>query len=260
MGDSFVNTYKQILDASYDIYGDINGINTALFKAATTLGLKSVPIPTLAVQLQKQPPIEETMKIPLPTPAKSIPENVPSSAASGKNAGGNEKVESIPISTAIEAPIEMQTQHVLEQKAQPKPLAPPPKPLGKTPAAEIDITRLAPKFSAIPQEKQTIARQEAEIKRLEQDKLSTETAMPLNLTEIQPVQISQAEVSDGGVSDNPVSNLLKLVKSKGSITISDAARLLGVRRDLVEQWSRILNKNSLLRLKYQLVGDTVMEA
>jgi hypothetical protein len=258
MESSFVNIYKQVLDASYDVYGDINRINAAILRATMALGLKSIPIPTLAGQSQKQPPAEETTKVSLPTSPKLVYENVPI-ASSEKNKGKNEKVEHVPISAAIEVPIEMQARHSLEQQSKPKTITPTLKPIGKTPAAEIDVAVPTSKFSANPTEKQTSAQQEVEIKKLEQDKLSTETVMPSNISEIQAVQIAPAEISDNNLSDNPISNLLKLVKSKGSLTISDAAAILGVKRSLVEQWAKILNKNSLIRLKYQLVGDTIIE-
>ncbi len=72
----------------------------------------------------------------------------------------------------------------------------------------------------------------------------------------------ERETSIDGImpTDNPISKLLELVKSRGNITITDAAKEMNAPRDLVEKWSRILAQSLLIKLKYQLVGDVILEA
>ena len=61
------------------------------------------------------------------------------------------------------------------------------------------------------------------------------------------------------ISDNPLNRLLRLIKEKHSVTTTQAAQALNVSKDLIERWAKILNQSSLIRIKYQLVGDTILE-
>ncbi len=74
--------------------------------------------------------------------------------------------------------------------------------------------------------------------------------------EVQGLQSEAAQV----LSNNPVSKLLGVVKTKRSVTISEAAKELGVNKDLIETWAKILNQNNLLKIRYQLVGDMILES
>ncbi len=85
---------------------------------------------------------------------------------------------------------------------------------------------------------------------------------PLNITKLTPEKEAepQAEAAPINVSTNPVSSLLSLVKSRKSITISEAASELKVPREYIEKWAKILQQNMLIRMKYELVGDAKLEA
>ncbi len=60
---------------------------------------------------------------------------------------------------------------------------------------------------------------------------------------------------------NPASRLLVLVLTKNQITTADAAKELNVTENIVKEWAKILEKQSLLKIKYKLFSNTmVLEA
>lgn len=61
------------------------------------------------------------------------------------------------------------------------------------------------------------------------------------------------------MTNNPINQLLQLIKEKHSVTTSQAAQALNVSKELIDTWAKILSQSSLIRIKYQLMGDTILE-
>lgn len=54
--------------------------------------------------------------------------------------------------------------------------------------------------------------------------------------------------------ETPVDKLVILAKQKRGITVADAARLLGISEQQVEEWTRILEEHGILKLEFPVVG------
>lgn len=55
--------------------------------------------------------------------------------------------------------------------------------------------------------------------------------------------------------ETPVDKLVILAKQKRGITVVDAARLLGISEQQVEEWTRILEEHGMLKLEFPVVGQ-----
>jgi hypothetical protein len=58
--------------------------------------------------------------------------------------------------------------------------------------------------------------------------------------------------------ETDVDKLYELTKEKGIIKIKEAAKILGIDTDQVEEWGRILEEHKLVRLRYPPVGEPVL--
>ncbi|MEM3030288.1 MAG: hypothetical protein QXH27_01005 [Candidatus Micrarchaeia archaeon] len=59
-------------------------------------------------------------------------------------------------------------------------------------------------------------------------------------------------VVDESLISTGVDNLLRLVYSKGRVSLADAARELGIPATALEEWARVLEEEGIIRLEYQL--------
>ncbi len=74
------------------------------------------------------------------------------------------------------------------------------------------------------------------------------------------LEADQAAEEGDEIINNPINLLLKLVKEKRAVTLPQAAQTLNVSKDLIDTWAKILSQSSLIRIRYQLMGDTILEA
>jgi len=55
--------------------------------------------------------------------------------------------------------------------------------------------------------------------------------------------------------ETKVDRLIKLVRKKGKITVSQAAIALGVDETKIEEWVRILEEHGFVELRYPTIGE-----
>ena len=112
--------------------------------------------------------------------------------------------------------------------------------------------------------KQTLALKEERVTNLEKSATSVPKSMrPKKLAPISTEIFQENPLTGTDVTvsmENPISKLLDIVKTRHTLTVSEAANELHVDKALIETWAKILNRNSLLKLKYQLIGDMILEA
>ena len=87
---------------------------------------------------------------------------------------------------------------------------------------------------------------------------SSQSKPGLNTTNLGTTNGSNEEINE--IVNNPLNRLLSIVKERHSITSTQAAQSLNVSKELIEKWARILNQSSLVRIRYQLMGDMILEA
>ena len=248
MADNTVVLYKQILDASYNIYVDINNINSAMSRANSIMGLPTGEALTLLPRAGSATKQNGSF-----VPGNPVVQGTPTK----EDGAAKSTIGYHPIGRERDIKIEMQPLAAgLKAKKASEPVLPTSMhPVGEQKLPEVEMQKIAPMIQR--RNTETLAQKEEEVSQMAKislsgPKISTQM-MSTNMESIQSLGLSRSAA-------NPVSALLSLVKTKGSITISDAAAQLNVNRTLVEKWAKILNQSSLLRIKYQMVGDTIMEA
>ncbi len=286
-GSNLKQVAQNILDASYKVYSDVSFINSSLFRAASSLGveLPDVPQINLAETKEKASSSTVTHKVNQTenlSPGKRIP-------LFGIDKKLKQQQESTEKEVVIAHPVLKETQKVetaREQKinkiAHELPSGPNYKP-GELPEEKITVAQSGAKTET----KVSMEEKEAKLNQIQ-------SAMPskINIVNkenenvIQPLEAvsptgelsSQSELqkkifettnfgknAGKGIEDsneimnNPLNKLLLLVKEKHSITTSQAAQSLNVSKDLIERWAKILSQNALIRVKYQLMGDMILE-
>lgn len=60
------------------------------------------------------------------------------------------------------------------------------------------------------------------------------------------------------IIETPIDKLIKLVREKEKITISEAAKELGVTQTQVEGWIRILEERDFVKLRYPTIGEPII--
>ncbi|EFD93228.1 MAG: hypothetical protein BJBARM5_0022 [Candidatus Parvarchaeum acidophilus ARMAN-5] len=88
---------------------------------------------------------------------------------------------------------------------------------------------------------------------------STENKISLENLKQQKADKSAEDEDQEIMTNNPINQLLQLIKEKHSVTTSQAAQALNVSKELIDTWAKILSQSSLIRIKYQLMGDTILE-
>lgn len=288
MTEDIAALYKQILDASYNVYGDLNKINSAMSRSGVILGRQVSEMPVLTGPPTQQPGVASVVKTPVAGTAivKAVKESLlrkesePPSKTSMKpvmlgeektwpthtKAPAPEKKEILtpekksPVRQNVEegyfeAQLQPHVAQSQQKRPEPKPVLPT---IARTktpevamqPETEREVVKRAP---------ETIEHRAERVVSLEKVSLSTPTK-PVSFEMGPPVQQSaQQNVEATAMASNPVSALLALVREKGSLSISDAADALHVDKSLIEKWAKILNQSSLLKIKYQMIGDMVLE-
>ncbi len=225
MVDSFPELGKAIMDSSYRLYDDIKSVSSAFDRISYLLG--------------RQPTTQNEKIIPPEAPLKPPSEPVKPETVKPSNVGlpvikGNVQQEAKPPASTAAHPAQtvvMDKKNALFPKIgdifNKIPLKPPKKPAETQKQLDKNISQKASKpYSYKPTEENNG----------QKDK--------------------EQEIS----KNNPISKLLSLVKEKRSIKLGDAARELNVPREVAEIWAKILKESSLINIKYQFVGDIILEA
>jgi hypothetical protein len=74
--------------------------------------------------------------------------------------------------------------------------------------------------------------------------------------EMRKIAPKKSEVRE--LLETDVDKLYELTKDKGIVKVKDAAKILGINNDQVEEWARILEEHKLVRLRYPPVGEPVL--
>lgn len=272
MANETIALYKQILSTSYNVYGDLNNINYAISRANSVLGAPRVEIPTLGPAPELRPSetpdlppeaalTQKPMQMKPPTPTV-INTGTQVAQTPNKAAEPKKSVDLDVVGKEIYVPVGMQNRSASMQNTTPKPTPSPLsfKPLQKAEVPVIDYKQL--RVAEPTKQKETLEQKQIKVATAEAIAIDTpKVAINMANSAMQPRTAPRPlePVSVNAIT-NPISDLLKLVKSKGSVTLSEAADNLHVSKDLVEKWSRILSQSSLIKIKYQMVGDITMEA
>lgn len=292
-GNNLKHIAQNILDTSYKIYSDVSLINSSLFRAASSLGVELPEIPQISLAAGREPNTETALRQASSAMEKlSTGRKTPLFGISRKTVKEREKEEEEPTGmTAVKLSYKsgkmVAEQH--EQKVN--------KMVSEVPAGQAPIqanleeeSRSMVASTSKPQEtKVTLEEKEAKLNKLQtampskvnvSNKEETQQISPLEsispkdgLTPQSELQKKIFETTNFGkiagvpkkeepseITNNPLNGLLILIKNKHSLTVTQAAQALNVNRELIEKWAKILSQNSLIRIRYQLMGDTILEA
>ena len=279
---------QSILDTSYKLYSDVSLINSSLFRAASALGveLKEIPKISLAMTKEKvssnpikttnpQEKISEGKKIalfgfPKPKVNKEEVDNKDTFAYKSTQTATEEHIKDIenkgqkvnkianelPSKVAFKPENISQSNSTIVATSQKKEET-----KESLEEKENKLNSLQGKATKL-EVKETIEKPEVspfEAVSLEKQ-FNPNSNSQKKVFEVQNAANKEENEEEALTESNPLNNLLKLVKEKHSITITQAAQTLNVNRDLIERWAKILTQSSLIRIKYQLMGDAILEA
>ncbi|MCL5976241.1 MAG: hypothetical protein M1580_01435 [Candidatus Parvarchaeota archaeon] len=285
-GNNLKQVAQNILDASYKVYSDVSLINSSLFRAASSLGVELPEVPQINLAETKEKTAQSTL-----THKVNQTENL----SPGKRIplfGIDKKLKQQQESTEKEVVVHpvlketQKTETVREQKinkiAHELPSGQNYKP-GELAEEKITVAQSGAKTET----KVSMEEKEAKLNQIQSampskinivNKENENVIQPLEAVSPKGELSSQSELQKKifettnfgknvgkGIEDsneilnNPLNKLLLLVKEKHSITTSQAAQSLNVSKDLIERWAKILSQNSLIRVKYQLMGDMILE-
>ncbi|MCL4398598.1 hypothetical protein M1137_02295 [Candidatus Parvarchaeota archaeon] len=279
---------QNILDTSYKIYSDVSLINSSLFRAASSLGVELPEIPQISLAETREKLTGSTVNLKANTMEK---------LSAGKKIplfGVDKKTEKEQISTEKQRtpqPILRETSkeaNAYEEKINKIANELPPSPNYKP--GNLEENRPMVAATEKPQEtKVSMEEKEAKLDKLQAgmptkvnvvnkpeepqlspfeaishvNKATSQSELQKKIFETTNFGKSQGKVQEEEVNEianNPLNKLLALIKERHSITTSQAAQSLNVSKDLIDRWAKILSQNSLIRIKYQLMGDTILEA
>ena len=281
---------QNILDTSYKLYSDVSLINSSLFRAASTLGVELPEIPQISLAATKEKITSETLKQASSAMEKlSEGKKVPLFGVSKKRGTQESEEEKQAILQPV-IDIKEKDKNKVENEQKINKMA---NELVKGPNYKPGNIEVEEKpMVAQPAKKQetkiSLQERETELNKLQvgkptnikvEEKTETENISPFEAVSLEKQANPQSELQkkifettnfgklNGGkteevdeILNNPLSRLLTLVKEKHSVTSSQAAQALNVSKELVDKWAKILSQNSLIRIRYQLMGDTIFEA
>ncbi len=262
MAESIAETAKKILAVSYNIYDDLNSINTAFIRSGSIIGLQfqKAQLTNIDVSSSKKTgeslPVTSAVVTSAGEPVLKVKSSMQQEAANGELAPLQNATT--PVVTMQDVKMREKPKGIKEEKVLPAPL--------QTPKTQETKPVAQPMAAAtiISEKKQTLALKEERMTNLEKSAISAPKSMrPKKLAPISTEIFQENPLTGTDVTvsmENPISKLLNIVKTRHTLTVSEAANELHVDKALIETWAKILNRNSLLKLKYQLIGDMILEA
>jgi hypothetical protein len=274
---------QNILDTSYKLYSDTSLISSSLFKAATALGAELPEVPQISFivtqkEVQKNAPketgnaietIPEVKKAPFFRLPKKDHEKAPEKHLVGSQNTVNleqesklrlaEQHEQKINKIAKELPKELSYKPVNLQSEERGLVAP----TSKQSETKISLEEKEAKLNSLQRQGPVKVENKEKIEtKFEGTSLerqySSQSKPGLNTTNLGTTNGSNEEINE--IVNNPLNRLLSIVKERHSITSTQAAQSLNVSKELIEKWARILNQSSLVRIRYQLMGDMILEA
>ena len=277
---------QNILDTSYKVYSDVSLINSSLFRAASSLGVELPEVPQISLaetrekantglvtnkvnQADKLSPGKRLSLFGIDKRVKQSKERTEKEAISQPVLKETQKLETLhegktnKIAHELPSGPNYKPGNLTEEKilvAQP---------VSKTEtkvSMEEKETKLNQIQLAMPSKVNTVNNDNNLIRPTEAistaSEMSSQSEMQRKIFETTNFGRIPGKGIEGQVDEilnNPLNKLLLLVKEKHSVTTSQAAQSLNVTKDLIERWARILSQNSLIRVKYQLMGDMILE-
>ncbi len=283
---------QDVLDSSYKIYSDVSLINSSLFRAAYALGVELPEIPQISLAATKESSAATTLnkassameklstgkKIPLFGISKTkIPEEGDNEINAHKpNVSENKELKTTGSSEEKIQKMEREMPSAIKYKPQ---------------EIEGEVRESVAAVSHQNETKISLDEKESKLNKI-QNSMPTKISITGNLeggdSQISPLEATSPvaekspqselqksifETTNFGklntaqkgeevneIINNPINKLLALVKEKHNLTISEAAQALNVDKELINKWARILSQSSLIRIKYQFVGDSILEA
>jgi len=284
--NSLKQVAQNILDSSYKIYSDVSLINSSLFRAASSLGVELPEIPQISLaetkeNATKSPAIQKENQMEKLSPGKKISlfgvdkklqqkqEDAEKQVVthsilretSKAESGKEEKINKIAHELTSKPNYKMG--ELEESKIM---VAQPEKKAENKISIEEKEAKLDKMSSGMPTKVNIANKEEEKISPLEAvspaSEINPQSEMQKKIfetTNFGKMHGKVVEEEANEILNNPINKLLLLIKEKHSITTSQAAQSLNVRKDLIEQWAKILSQNSLIRVKYQLMGDIILE-
>jgi len=278
---------QNILDASYKIYSDVSLINSSLFRAASSLGVELPEIPQIKLaEISEKSAVSSVNKKENQAEKSLSEKRLPLFGIDKKIKKLQENTEEVVVSQpALEETNKLKFSHEekINKIANELPSGPNYKPGD---LAQEDVGVVAQPGDKT-ETKSSMEERENKLNKIQSAMPSKVNVVKDNSSLIQPVESvspvseisSQSKIQkkifettnfgkNSGqnmeeqideILNNPLNKLLSLVKEKHSITTSQAAQSLNVSKDLIEKWAKILSQNSLIRVKYQLMGDMILE-
>ncbi len=280
---------QNILDTSYKVYSDVSLINSSLFRAASALGVNLQEVPQIDLAKTQGKASEISANTLVKNNETSQPEKKVSFFHLERK---NKKEDKTPENVSFQPKINMVEEklklaQVKEDKINKVASELPSRPNYKPGEIKEDKVMVAaaekPKETKVSmQEKESKLdkiqasmptkvnivneKKEPELSPMKEMKpaedLSSQSELQKSVFETinfkNPSAVAQKEDSNE-IVNNPLNKLLLLVKEKHSVTASQAAQSLNVSKDLISKWANILSQNSLIRIKYQLMGDIILE-
>lgn len=286
--NSLKRVAQNILDTSYKVYSDVSLINSSLFRAASSLGVELQSVPQIDLARTQEKASEILVNNEINKNGKIQPEKKVSFFHIERK---NKKEDTDTENVAIQPKINMVEEKIklanakeqkinkianeLPSKINYKPgelkedkviVAAAEKPKETKVSIEEKENKLNKIQAAMPTKMNVInEKKEVETPLVKQESkaenLSSQSELQKSVFETINFKNPSAPVEKDSneIANNPLNKLLLLVKEKHSITASQAAQSLNVSKDLISRWANILSQNSLIRIKYQLMGDIILE-
>ena len=288
-GSSLKQVTQNILDASYKVYSDVSLINSSLFRAASSLGIDLQEVPQISLAKTSENTFEsKTNKHTTADEKGSTGRKISLFHIEGKSKNEGKIDKDITVQPQINMVNEkLKLAESRERKINKNMTALPSVPNYKPDKLEEDKVVVTQPGNRT-ETKVSIEEKEAKLNKLQ-------AGMPTKLnvvkdkdeSQLSPIEnissdnnaSSQSELQKtifetinfgksftkgmgedvNEIANNPLNKLFSLVKERHSITTSQAAQSLNVSKDLIERWAKILSQSSLIRIKYQLMGDMIIE-
>ena len=285
-GDNLKKVTQNILDTSYKVYSDVSLINSSLFRAASSLGVELPEIPQIKLaEIMEKLTASSVNKKGNQVEKSSMEKRLPLFGIDKKLKKSQENTEKVTVSQpALSETQKLKVAHEekIDKIIHELPSGPNYKPgdlaegnagviaqSGNKTETNVSMEERENKLnkiqSAMPS-KVIVKKDDDLIQPAEAispaSEMNSQSKMQKKIFETTNFGKISGKDEEGQIDEilnNPLNKLLSLVKEKHSITTSQAAQSLNVSKDLIEKWAKILSQNSLIRVKYQLMGDMILE-
>lgn len=75
---------------------------------------------------------------------------------------------------------------------------------------------------------------------------------------VKAIKAAERAPGNANLIETQIDRLHSMINEKGIVRVSEAASALGVKKELVEEWAKVLEESGLILLRYRAVGDIEM--